>query len=190
MFEQAFSDMMASDAEVPELLARRGARTVLCAGSGMSGEALALATLGFDVTALDISSLPTELMGELTVDADHCPSMHRRGGREFREGGTLTHVTGDLTDARVCPGPYDAVIERLTLQLFPHHERRVGFDRLVDRLAPHGFFFSQQHMGWWKPGEPRTHFAEGWPESRGLVVNWREGSAAKPRLARLYVTSG
>jgi len=44
--------MMSSDPTLPALLSRRGARTVLCAGNGLSIEPIALALLGFRVTVL------------------------------------------------------------------------------------------------------------------------------------------
>src|SRR5262245_8573311 len=52
--DQGFSDMMSSDDTLVPLLSRRGVRTILCAGNGLSSEALALAMSGFDVVALDI----------------------------------------------------------------------------------------------------------------------------------------
>ena len=55
--DQGFADMVSSDDALPGLLTRRGSRTILCAGNGLSLEALSLALLGFQVTALDISAV-------------------------------------------------------------------------------------------------------------------------------------
>jgi hypothetical protein len=41
---------------------------------------------------------------------------------EFLEGRT---VAGDLRDVTICPGPYDVIIERKTLQLFAEHRQSV-----------------------------------------------------------------
>ncbi|MGH7467221.1 MAG: hypothetical protein ACRENP_04470 [Longimicrobiales bacterium] len=43
---------MASQPSLPGLLGRRGSRTVLCAGNGLSIEALSLALLGFNGSSL------------------------------------------------------------------------------------------------------------------------------------------
>ena len=66
--DQGFADMMSSDAELPGLLTRRGSRTILCAGNGLSIEALSLALLGFHVTALDISAVTAQAYGRMLRD--------------------------------------------------------------------------------------------------------------------------
>src|SRR5688572_26198690 len=40
--DQGLADMMASDDALPELLTRRGSQTILCAGNGLSTEAISL----------------------------------------------------------------------------------------------------------------------------------------------------
>jgi hypothetical protein len=69
--EQSFADMMASDPELPRLLARRDARTILCAGNGLSGEVLSLTLYGFNVTALDISTVPSEVIASSLRRPEH-----------------------------------------------------------------------------------------------------------------------
>jgi hypothetical protein len=220
-FEQGFSDMMSSDEGLPGLLTRRGARTILCAGNGLSNEALSLAMSGFQVTALDISAVPAELMlrtlrspehplhglegfgsiadntlafaGSGPIDPGLSPAIHRSADRGPRNGGTLSFVTGDLTNPDVCPGPFDVVIERRTVQLFPDAERIPAFERLVARLAARGVFVSHEHHGGWRPDEPRGHHAEAWLESRGFVLQSEakggHGDAAQ-RLAVLRFSTG
>jgi hypothetical protein len=58
LLELGMSDMMSSDSGLVDLLSRRGAETILCAGNGMSMEAVSLALFGFHVTALDIAKVP------------------------------------------------------------------------------------------------------------------------------------
>lgn len=195
--EQGLSDQMASDTELPKLLAGRGAQTILCAGNGLSVEAISLALLGFDVTALDISTVPAAMFAAMLRDAEHplrripgvrllddgsvtfdpgssidpesYPLMHRSADYPARGGGSLSFVSGDLVDPEVCTGPFDVVIERRTLQLFSKAERLAALDRLVSRLSNRGVFVSQEHRGRWKPGQDRTHFAKAWLASQGFA---------------------
>jgi hypothetical protein len=220
-FETAFNDSMASDRGLPGLLTRRGARTILCVGNGLSFDATALALHGFDVTALDLSAVPAEVFARKRVDPEHpmhripgfaaredgsvafghpglippelCPKMHRSDDHPPRGGGSLAFVTGDLTNPEVCPGPFDVVIERRTLQLFPEAERIVALERLVARLGNRGTIVSHHHMGGWRPGDSRTHFASEPLLARGFVF----ASAATPgdcesaaRFARLMFSTG
>lgn len=219
--EQGFADRMASDPTLPGLLAERGARTILCAGNGLSFEAISLALLGFDVTALDISVVPAEAFESMVREAEHpihripgfelrddgslvfgtagpidpalCPPMHQSDTFPPRGGGSLSFVTGDLMNPEICPGPFDVVVERRTVQLFPESERISALERLVARLSSRCVLVSQQHEGGWRPGDDRTHYAESWLSSRGFqiesgVPSRKPGVAA--RLARLEFSSG
>jgi hypothetical protein len=219
--DQGFSDMMSSDGALPGLLTRRGSQTILCAGNGLSTEALSLALLGFHVTALDISTVPAEVIGRMLrsedhpvhripgfgvgdddvvtfgcsgpIDPDLCPAMHRSADHTNRGGGSLSFVTGDLMSPDVCPGPFDVVIERRTVQLFPQHERIAAIERLVGRLAERGVLVSHEHQGGWRPGEARTHHAERWLKSQGFVLRAEAESDqydSAPRLACLMFSTG
>jgi hypothetical protein len=217
--EVAINDDLGSDETLPALLAARGARTVLCAGNGLSSEALSLALHGLVVTALDLSAVPAQLVaegfrhpehplhripgirvdddgavtfgGEGPIDPALCPEMHRSADCPNKGGGALSFVTGDLTDPEVCPGPFDVVLERRTLQLFQGHAQEDALERLIARLGTPGVFVSHQHAGCWRPDEPRTHYAEAWLRSRGFVVRSGRGSPdAAPRLACLLFSTG
>lgn len=213
-FEQGFADMMASDAELIPLLDRRNVKKVLCVGVGFSQEALALALHGFDVTALDISELPvrrihtvvlsgpirllpgfeiredhTMVLPEL-ADSESLPMIHRSPDRPPRGGGSLLAVIGDLTDDGVCPGPFDALIERRTVQLFPAAERDAALDKLAERLAPRALFVSQEHRGAWGQGEAMEHFASKWIAQSGFTADNRPEGADLERQAWLWYTSG
>lgn len=217
--EQGFSDTMSSDDELVEILDARRVRTILCAGNGFSGEALSLALHGFDVTMLDISHVPAEVMaaalrnheypvasisglridgtaaifdGEGEIPADICPRIHRTPIRPPRCGGRLAFAIGDFTDLAICPGPFDAVIERRTLQLFPEAEREPALQRLVGRLAERGLFVSHIHDGCGPRNDGPRHPTE-WMTSRGFVVDSRLTPAqqrAAVRLARTRYTTG
>ena len=80
--EQGLSDQMSSDTALPRLLAVRGARTILCAGNGLSMEAISLALLGFDVTALDISAATNH--EALVALLDRRVELRRGGDHERR----------------------------------------------------------------------------------------------------------
>jgi hypothetical protein len=219
-FEQGLADRMSSDETLPVLLAERRARTVLCAGNGLSLEAISLALLGFNVTALDISAVPGEVFGGMLRDVEHplrripgfslrddgsvvfgatgaidsalCP-MHQSAAFPPRCGGSLSFMTGDLMIPEVCRGPFDVVVERRTLQLFSEADRLLAFERLVARLSDRGVFASQQHAGCWRPGDDRTHYAESWLASRGFVIGSGTNSGefgVGERLARLVFSSG
>ena len=90
----------------------------------------------------------------------------------------------------LCRGPFDVVIERRTVQLFPPAEQPATRDRLAARLAPDGLLISHQHMGRWKPGEPRTHFAQAWAADRGFSIQGFRLANDTGRTARLVFTTG
>jgi hypothetical protein len=215
--EMSFGDMMASSPKLISLLMARDVRTILCAGNGMSSEALAFALHGFEVTALDLSAVPREffehvlcssenplvrdvgvtvrddgvfVFGTGPIDPKHCPPIHR--GDHTPDGGGLLHcVTGDLLDVSICPGPFDVVIERRTVQLFPPASQPAALDALEGRLAPRGVFVSHQHNGVWRPGEDRTHYGKAWTEARGFVTPGADDLNRKAsRLAYFVYTSG
>jgi len=113
-----------------------------------------------------------------------------------RDGGKVEFLAEDLLDPEVCPGPFDVVIERRTVQLFAESERDGILDRLTSRLQRNGIFLSHCHMGWWRPGMPREHLAESWFREHGFTVSY-EGSEDVSRLkhdsgriALLSVSSG
>jgi SAM-dependent methyltransferase len=196
--EVGLSDTLASDMTLPPLLSLRGAQTVLCAGNGLSTEAVSLALHGFDVTALDLSAAPAEIFAHQMrnpkyrlnrisgtavrddgsvvigavglIDPELCLPMHRSADCPNKGGGALRFVTGDLMNPELCPGPFDVVIERRTLQLFQGAEREEALGRLVARLRTPGVFVSHQHDGGWRPGQARTHFAKKWLESHGFTL--------------------
>jgi hypothetical protein len=110
-----------------------------------------------------------------------------------KDGGTLSFVTGDLMDAAICPGPFDAIIERRTVQLFPLEEQVPALERLSARLSDRGVFVSHQHNGGWRRDQPRNHYAEPWLVANGFVLCPRRNRGiwdAPARLARLMYSTG
>jgi hypothetical protein len=218
--EQGFNDMMSSDDELVATLRRREARSILCVGNGMSTEALSLALHGFQVTALEISSVVCSRFAESLKEPEHlaskfpgfrvdgdvlifgdsgpipqelCPKIHRNDAHPPKAGGRLTFVCGDLSDPAMCAGPFDVVIERRTVQLFPEEERETALDRLAARLSERGMFVSHMHDGGGGPGRHRPHHAREWAKARGFVVGgWRDAETEVPaaRVARIHLSTG
>ena len=220
LMEQGFSDMMSSDEQLLGLLTRRGATTVLCAGNGLSSEALSLAVHGFQVTALDLSPVAGARMAKSLCDPDHpmqqipgfritddgvvfdgsgpipsqlCPKIHRTDDTAAQRGGSLRFVSGDLTVSDVYPGPFDVVIERRTVQLFPDGEQESALDRLAGRLAARGTLVTHLHDGCGGPDRHRPHHAREWSRSRGFVVDYEvneEMQRSAQRLVCLRLSTG
>ena len=213
--ESAFSDMMASDPKLLETLTRRATTTILCVGGGLSVEPIVLALHGFDVTMLDISQVPRNVFLWITASAEHplcsipgvmlaergvvvftgvgpidpdaCPPMHRSDRYLPKRGGTLRYVVGDVRNRELCVGPYDAVIERRTIQLFDASRRVEALECVESRLSERGLFVSHEHRGSWKPGQALTHYASKWTRSHGFVTDQEDPSR---RTAFLRLTTG
>jgi Methyltransferase domain len=157
------------------VMAEQGLRTILCAGNGVSQEPRALAAAGFDVTALDISPVAVSRAEAYKADSRargyFCrPDQHRPGGR-------VQFVVGDLLDVTVCPGPFDVVIERRTVQWFAEHERGAALSALAGRLSDVGIFMSQclddafpPDLGWSQHRSGFFHASESWFREHGWVT--------------------
>ncbi|MGE3707975.1 MAG: class I SAM-dependent methyltransferase, partial [Vicinamibacterales bacterium] len=179
------ADIFCHDGPIVEGMRQSGLRTVLCVGNGLAQEPLALAAAGFDVTALDLSPYATELASTATPPRD---LLSRFIGGQFADGGQVRFVAGDLRNPDVCPGPFDVVIERRTLQLFPDAERPAALEAVAARLGSRGLFVSHSHDGRWRPPAPRRHWTRAWFEERAWV-EWR-GGPLDGRACYLVCTTG
>ncbi|HEX4824075.1 MAG TPA: class I SAM-dependent methyltransferase [Candidatus Polarisedimenticolaceae bacterium] len=182
-----FVDIFCDDGELVDVMRSHDFRTVLCVGTGLSMEPWALASAGFDVTALDLSPFAMAAVSHETPPAELFS--HLLGGRGARPGGHARFVAGDLCDAKCCQGPFDVVIERRTLQLYPDGSDSEAIRAVAGRLAARGIFFSQVHYGSYRGDEPPEHClkpwfrAEGWPFYDGR-------SPLEGRVAWLFTTTG
>ncbi len=167
-------DILLNNGELVDLMRAEGLRTVLCVGNGLSLEAHALCAAGFQATALDLSAFSMAVLRKATPSAEHLCRLI--GGRTLQAGGTLTCVGGDLRDPSVCAGPYDVVIERRTLQLFPDDLRPAALERVTARLAARGLIVSHSHDGAWKPPAPWRHWTRDWFRQQGWQ-EWRPGAS-------------
>jgi hypothetical protein len=175
------------DGKLVDAMRANGLRTVLCVGSGISQEPHALAWAGFEVTALDLSPFATEVARQAEPPDEFLAQLV--GGRSGGLNGRAEFVVGDLCDAACCPGPYDVVIDRKTLQLFPEADRPGAMRTVASRLASTGIFFSQCHDGGWKPPAPPRHVLEPWFRSEGWQF-WQDDTAVRTRIAWLLTTTG
>lgn len=182
-------DLFCDEQALISVMRRRGMLTVLCAGNGISQEPRALAEAGLKVTALDLSQLAVAIAQDFQLSPEQ---LGRFFSPELRApGGSVEFVVGDLLDPSVCPGPFDVVIERCTLQLFPPDERSSAVDALADRLSPDGIFKSHCHNGGWKPNEPRAHpFEALFVEKGWLIEDGFEGPHSDGRAAWLSLSTG
>lgn len=158
----AESYMFAEPAEIGRVLAANRLLSILCVGSGASVEPWAFARAGYVVTALDLS--PYALQKAQEAQPEPFPN--------------LRYVVGDLMDERVCPGPYDVILERRTLQLYQPPELHQAMTRVAGRLATRGLFYSHCHDGAGRPGAGRNPtrdwFVEhGWTLYRGDPITGR-----------------
>ena len=185
-FGPPFFDIFSHDHELVGAMNRLRLRTVLCAGSGLAVEPLALAAAGFAVTALDLSERALHLIKSVTPPSGFTRSFF--DDHELRPGGTIEWVCGDIIDMTCCPGPFDLIIERRTAQNYP--DLSVILEPLVARLSPEGILFSQCHDGGWRPPNPRRHRVGDWLRDHGWPT-WN-GAGEKPagRVAWLMTTTG
>ena len=161
-------DMFVCDEALVRRMRERGLQTVLCAGNGISKEPWALCEAGFHVTALDISPVAEKVATACELDTAYQDMLI--GSEPGRPDGRIDYVVGNLQDGSVCPGPFDAIIERRTLQLFPEEERPGALDALLRRLADNGILLSHCHDGAWTPPAKPYHATASLLRGRGLSV--------------------
>jgi hypothetical protein len=182
-----FVHLFCEDGQLVDAMRSNGLNTVLCVGNGISQEPRALAWAGFDVTALDLSPYATKVASEATPTAELLAQLV--DGRSGGLNGNLKFVAGNLCDAECCPGPYDVVIERLTLQLYSDEYKLRALQAVANRLASPGIFFSQSHNGGWRPPAPCVHANEWWFRANGWPI-WPTEGRLTTRVAWLLTTTG
>jgi len=117
-----------SPSSAARALAARGMKTgrVLDLGTGPGTQAYALAQLGFDVTASDLS--------------EHAVELGREGSRA--RGLPITFVQDDILDTQL-EGAFDVVFDRGCFHVFDDESERARFARNVSlELAEHGLWLS------------------------------------------------
>jgi SAM-dependent methyltransferase len=182
-----FVHLFCDDGDLVDTMRANRLKTVLCVGNGISQEPRALAWAGFDVTALDLSPYATKVATEVSPPAELLAELV--GGRSGGLNGDLKFVAGNLCDPECCPGPYDVVIERNTLQLYSDEYKARALQTVANRLGSPGIFFSQAHNGSWKPPAPRVHANEWWFRAERWPI-WPIDGPLTTRVAWLFTTTG
>jgi hypothetical protein len=178
-------DLANKDNLLIAIMREYGLRTVLCAGNGVSQEPHKLAAAGFDVTALDISPIAVAFAEK--PQGLSCILETRR------TGGHAQFVVGNLLDTTVCPGPFDVIIERRTVQRFAEQEWATALEALSGRLSKTGLFLSQclddsfpPERGWAFHETGLFHASEGWfREHRWAIWDGAPSSTVTGRVAWL-----
>ncbi len=183
----AFNEMFVDDRELLRVIEARGFQSVLCIGSGLALEPHALAAAGLRVTMLDISSNVVAAMRAWSLEPDAFTRI--LDASQLRPGGSLECLAGDLINPSVCPGPYDVIIERKTLQLFPESERGDALATVAARMNPNGILFTHAHDGRGGPGRPSTHVVGPFLERSGFTVRSLESSKSATGLTAITFLS-
>ncbi len=169
-----FLDPVNSTALLANEMHTAGLRTVLYAGAGVSQEPRGLAMAGLDVTVLDISKVALRHADAVELGERDRKRLMRPEYR--RNGGELRFVVGDLLDPTVCPGPFDVVFERRTVQAL---DDRIpaALSALGARLSDPGILISHCHDGWfapdWGPAQHPSglyHASEDWFRENGWTI--------------------
>lgn len=177
--DESYDLLDESDRLIP-LLQQRGCQTILCAGNGIAVEPYMLAYLGFSVTALDISSPAIEYLANFPITPKYIKNFYYfqqeqqdKTETEFSEQvikkiKSVKFVTGDIFQRQHCPGPFDAIITRRTLQCFWQNSPEKtfqGIQALLDRLSPRGLLYFHGHNTYQINQE-----IEKWLVKRGILV--------------------
>jgi hypothetical protein len=182
-------DIVCHDHLLVRTLKDEGMSRILCAGNGISFEPQALAAAGFAVVALDLSPRATEIARSLKLDTKRLE--HFLDPAMVSSGGRADFVVGDIRDSTICRGPFDAVIERCTAQLYNFYGTNEILDKLAERLDSNGILISHCHDRAWRPPAERRHANRSWFEENGWTI-WSGDPAKKPagRVAFLSVSTG
>ncbi len=185
-----YVDVVNSDELLIGVMVKYGLKKVLCTGNGLSQEPQALARAGFDVTALDLSPIASGLAeAHRFSPKDH--NYFYDSGTE-RPAGHLDFVVGNLLDTAVCPGPFDVIIERRTVQLFPEQDLPTALQVLAGRLGSVGIFLSHcNDRAYMSQRRPHFHASESWFREQGWMIwDGAPGATLSGRVAWLLRSSG
>jgi hypothetical protein len=178
-----YFDVANSDTLLIAVMAEYGLRSVLCAGSGLSQEPRALAEAGFDVTALDLSRTASDFARSFEFNPNDM--FHFHGPAAERTWGRLDFVVGSLLDMAACPGPFDVIIERRTVQQFAERDRSTALQALAGRLGKVGIFLSHCNDGSYSPSRKigPFHASESWFREQYWTI-W-DGAPCPPLSGRV-----
>ncbi len=192
-----FCDLMVNCDPVVDLARRLNLSTVLCVGPGPSLEPYALKWAGLKVTAIDISPVMLKLYDKIQEAGgiSFGEPTALLSPDSFRDGGSLEYIIGDFFDETMCPGPFDIIVERKTIQLYPEAERDRAVACLLKRLAVKGVFFSHCHDNRWNPNIPersiRIHSTGDALRKIGVeIVDYQDVFDLNGRVGVLFTSTG
>lgn len=182
-------DMFCRDDIIVSAAQRFGLSTVLCVGNGISQEPVVLSRAGLQVTAMDISPLAISLCQKFS-EQFHSDE-HYISHSLLRPNGTVNFVVGDIFERNDCPGPYDIVIERRTIQDYPEDQRREAVAAIISRLSTKGILVSHCHDGAWKPPAEPYHSTRSLIAGLGIEI-WKGGDITNldGRIALTLTSTG
>jgi SAM-dependent methyltransferase len=137
-----FSYFEIIDKIVP-ILEKLQLKKILCVGNGISLEPLALAYIGFDVDVLDISKEAIDFISNYRLSSDDAKKFFLED--QHCIGGKINYIVGDFRDKSLCPGKYDVVITRRTLQYFTRDNFFGNLNTLIEKLNEGGIFINHTH---------------------------------------------
>lgn len=169
-----------------------GLRTIVDVGAGISMEPAAFAWAGFAVTALELSPVAVEhARAQLFTVEDAVHFFGEQPAAMHRAEGSLTHVVGDFLDPAACPGPFDVVLSRRTIQYYRGEALPAAIEALIGRLADPGLLVLHTHNA-----RDVDHAIERWLRQRGFILGRIEaerplhGGTLARGIALLLATSG
>jgi hypothetical protein len=118
---------------------------------------------------MDVSPVAIRLLKEL----DEKEGMSKNANNEASLGqlsGRLDYVNANFMDTEICPGPYDVVIERRTVQLLPDAVRARALAALAARLNKPGILYSHCNDSNYGAGKKLFHASEQWFRAEGWLI--------------------
>jgi hypothetical protein len=180
-FEGNYHDLVNNCDLLITIMFKYGLKSVLCAGSGLSQEPRALAEAGFDVTALDLSPRASGVARAFEFGPNDMRWFCDPGAR--RTGGHLDFVVGSLLDQAVCPGPFDVIVERRTVETFAEQQRSTALQALTGRLGNPGIFLSHCNDICYFTSKRAFHASESWFRDNDWTI-WN-GAPSTPLSGRV-----
>jgi len=156
-------------------LKKLGYQTILCAGNGISLEPYALAYAGFDVTVLDVSAYANQYLSSYQISGQELKYLSYFDNLNLEEVPTeeilnkvksVKFVTGSIFDNDICPGLFDVIITRRTVQLFnliSEDQLIAAMQSLLNRLTPTGLLINHGHNAY-----AINDFLQDWLLSQGI----------------------
>lgn len=176
-YELQFDIFDDSDFLIP-FLKKLGYQSILCAGNGISLEPYALAYAGFDVTALDVSGYANQYLANYQISGQELKYISYFSDLNIEEISTeeilqkvktVKFITGSIFDADICPGLFDVIITRRTVQLFniiSQEQVMAAMQSLLNRLSPTGLLINHGHNAY-----AINDFLQNWLLSRGIIAS-------------------